>query len=98
MYLAGGFGYYLDARKAVGIGLIPKRLQGKCKAVGNTSLAGAIKYGMETGSAQKVCDGPELSTDEKLKNIIRISKPLNLALQEEFEERYIQAMTFREIT
>ena len=98
VYLAGGFGYYLDARKAVGIGLIPKRLQGKCKAVGNTSLAGAIKYGMETGSAQKVCDGPELLADEKLKNIIRISKPLNLALQEEFEERYIQAMTFREIT
>ncbi len=87
VYLAGGFGYYLDVDKAVGIGLIPGVLQGKCRAVGNTSLAGAIRYGRNTqaGSSRE---------EEKLRHIVEISRSLNLAQQPEFENRYIEAMTF----
>ena len=87
VYLAGGFGYYLDVEKAVGIGLIPKVLRDKCVAVGNTSLAGAVRYG-------KACADNEA---EKLRHIVQISEAINLAQQPEFEQRYIEAMAFREM-
>lgn len=89
VYLAGGFGYYLDVEKAVGIGLIPAVLRGKCKAAGNTSLAGAIKYGREYME--------DMSRGEKLQHIVRISQAINLAEQPEFEDRYIKSMSFEEI-
>lgn len=82
VYLAGGFGYYLDVDKAANIGLIPDALRKKCRAVGNTSLAGAVRYGMR-------------EEKEKLEHIVRISQSLNLARQPEFESRYIDAMAFR---
>ncbi|MEG2231949.1 MAG: ASKHA domain-containing protein, partial [Lachnospiraceae bacterium] len=41
VYLAGGFGYYLDVRYAKEIGLVPAELADKVVAVGNTSLYGA---------------------------------------------------------
>lgn len=82
VYLAGGFGYYLDVKKAVGIGLIPSALEDKCRAVGNTSLKGAMRYAKEA-------DG-----EERLRHIVQISEPLNLAQQPEFESRYIEAMAF----
>jgi uncharacterized 2Fe-2S/4Fe-4S cluster protein (DUF4445 family) len=41
VYLAGGFGNYLDVSKAVGIGLLPKVPAEKVVFVGNTSVAGA---------------------------------------------------------
>lgn len=45
VYLAGGFGYYLNVEKAARIGLFPAELAGRVTAVGNTSLAGAYLYG-----------------------------------------------------
>ena len=42
VFLAGGFGYYLDPQKAGVIGLLPPDLADKTTAVGNTSLKGAV--------------------------------------------------------
>ena len=44
VYLAGGFGYFLDPKDALGIGLLQEGFRGKIRAVGNTSLAGAVAY------------------------------------------------------
>lgn len=41
VYLAGGFGTYIDPLSATETGLIPKELAYKCKGVGNTSGKGA---------------------------------------------------------
>lgn len=87
VYLAGGFGYYLDVEKAVSIGLIPRALRGICIAAGNTSLAGAIRYGRSQKAAR----------EEALDRIVQISIPINLAQQPEFEDRYIEAMAFAEM-
>ena len=87
VYLAGGFGYYLDVEKAVAIGLIPRTLCGICAAVGNTSLAGAVRYGRSQKAAR----------EEALDRIVRISRPINLAQQPEFEARYIASMAFAEM-
>ena len=43
VYLAGGFGYYLEVEKAAGIGLIPREFVGKTIAPGSTALLGAIQ-------------------------------------------------------
>lgn len=41
LFIAGGFGNYLNHYNAMKIGLIPQKLNGATKAVGNAALAGA---------------------------------------------------------
>ena len=41
MYLAGGFGSYLDPESAMAIGMLPRACAGKLHTLGNTALAGA---------------------------------------------------------
>ena len=41
LYIAGGFGSYLNAQSAARIGLLPNELAQNAKAVGNAALAGA---------------------------------------------------------
>ena len=43
--LAGGFGYFLNPKDAVQIGLLPEQLEEKAIAGGNTALAGAKQIG-----------------------------------------------------
>lgn len=42
IYIAGGFGFYLNLDNAMYIGLLPKEFKGKISVVGNTSLKGAM--------------------------------------------------------
>lgn len=44
VYLAGGFGYYLDVKKVETIGIFPSKMLDKIEAAGNTSLKGAIRF------------------------------------------------------
>ncbi|MGQ3683954.1 MAG: ASKHA domain-containing protein [Candidatus Loosdrechtia sp.] len=41
LYLAGGFGNYLDIRSAITIGMLPDIMESKVRFVGNTSVIGA---------------------------------------------------------
>jgi uncharacterized 2Fe-2S/4Fe-4S cluster protein (DUF4445 family) len=43
VYLAGGFGSYINISNAIKIGLLPKELAGRIEAVGNASGAGAVE-------------------------------------------------------
>jgi uncharacterized 2Fe-2S/4Fe-4S cluster protein (DUF4445 family) len=54
MYLAGGFGNYLDRKKALIIGLIPDLSLEKVEFVGNTSLMGA-KMALFSREALNLC-------------------------------------------
>ena len=47
VFLAGGFGYYLDVEAAVAVGLLPAYMRGRVQAAGNTSLAGAYELGRD---------------------------------------------------
>lgn len=42
LFLAGGFGNYINTRNAVKIGILPEEMQGKIVPVGNTSGTGAV--------------------------------------------------------
>lgn len=82
VYLAGGFGYGMNIEKAVGIGLIPSEFLTKMEIIGNGSLQGTLKYGMQNKSKQYV------------KKIIAISEEITLSKDKEFNELYIEHMYF----
>ena len=86
VYLAGGFGYYLDIKSAVEIGLIPAVLKDKCISVGNASLAGAIRLGCRFYRGEKDEAVKELDT------FIGKGTVLNLAEQKDFSDKYIESM------
>ena len=86
VYLAGGFGYYLDVEAAFRIGLLPEYMRGHVRAVGNSSLMGAYRIGRDLW--QHKID------KQVLEKSISSIESINLAQQEEFEELYIRYMNF----
>lgn len=86
VYLAGGFGYYLDVESAFRVGLLPEHMRGHVQAVGNSALEGAYQIGRDLW--QHKIDQQTL--EQSLSSI----ESINLARQEEFEKLYIQYMNF----
>lgn len=82
VYLAGGFGYSLNMKKAAAIGMLPKELAMKALAVGNTSLAGTCRFLYDY-------DG-----NAAIENIRAVSEEIILAKDSVFNELYINAMSF----
>ncbi len=68
-YVAGGMGYYIDYKNAIRTGLLPKELDGKIEAVGNSAGAGAkmcliSKKQLEwCRQIAESCENVELSTE-----------------------------------
>ncbi len=70
-YIAGGFGSHLDVKNSAYIGLIPTEVIDKVVVVGNSSLAGSIRYLLEKEGDTEIkairtqCEYEELSTSMK---------------------------------
>ena len=81
-YIAGGFGSHLNIENSAYIGLIPTEIIDKVKVVGNTSLAGSVRYLLEEDGRNEIeairstCEYVELSTNVK------------------FNDAYVMGMTF----
>ncbi len=86
LVLAGGFGYYLQPAAAAEIGLLPDRLASKSVTGGNTALAGALCAGRE------LIMGKREQLMAEMQRIAAGTEIVNLAMQPEFEERYVAAM------
>ncbi len=82
LYLAGGFGYGLDIKKAANIGLIPRALADRVKILGNSALGGAARYAAEDGG-------------ERIDRIRKLCSGINLGNDDAFNETYIKNMNFR---
>lgn len=80
VYLAGGFGCYIEEANAIAIGLFPEYFAGKIKTIGNGAINGAIRY---LG---------ELQAKEQVERIAGMARELNLAMHAEFNELYMQYM------
>ena len=80
LYLAGGFGLYLDPEKAAGIGLIPKELVPRTSAVGNTSLLGACK----------LAEGE--TTEDRYRQVAKHLEILELADSARFSQLFMEHM------
>ncbi|MBQ8970308.1 MAG: DUF4445 domain-containing protein [Lachnospiraceae bacterium] len=87
LYIAGGFGYYLDAGKAAGIGLIPGELLPKTRAVGNSSLNGAIRFLREWWEADPLSD---------LVQLAKQGEEIGLSSDPDFNDFYMEYMMFEE--
>ena len=81
LYLAGGMGHSLDIDSAVAIGLIPGELKDKALPVGNSSLAGCIRYGCR-------------HDDARIDHILDASRELVLSNESDFSDMYYEFMMF----
>lgn len=82
VYIAGGFGYGIDVEKAIGIGIFPREFAGKAKLIGNSALEGAVRILLEEGAA------------DLTERIVAMAKEVNLAMNGNFNEFYLQYMFF----
>lgn len=84
VYLAGGFGTRLNIASAAEIGLIPKELAGKTRAIGNAALDGAHRA---------LCS---LEGFERLLDIRGRCEYMELSGSAEFSDAFVDAMAFYE--
>lgn len=98
VYLAGGFGTNLSVEDVVITGILPEKFLGKTRFIGNSSLKGAICYGLRKKigipkEGDRKGDG-KIWIEEKTENIVRKSKNILLAENQKFEELYLKYMSF----
>ncbi len=82
LYLAGGFGNYLNPRSAVRIGLIPKELEGKIKSIGNAAGLGASLALL----SEKIFS--------LFQQVRERTSYIELSSSSEFQELYVEEMMF----
>ncbi|MBT3318476.1 MAG: DUF4445 domain-containing protein [Clostridia bacterium] len=82
LYLAGGFGNYMNEENAAHIGLLPPGALAKLKNIGNAAGAGA---GMTLGFGEY---------QEESKKIAQASEHVELAMSAYFMEKYVDCMMF----
>ena len=84
LYLAGGFGNYLDINSAAHIGLIPHVLAAKTVVIGNAALQGAVYTLTDSRTSEKeLLEGIDVSV-------------LELGADPVFMDNYIENMNFDE--
>lgn len=84
VFLAGGFGYFLNPESALRIGLMPRELEGRVRAVGNAALQGACLLG----------NGDMQLWAERTARLTEGCQSLNLATMKNFEQKYIAHLDF----
>ena len=82
LYLAGGFGSYIDKESATAIGLLPASLLGRIVPVGNSAGMGAAAWLLSRQAR------------EDLEDLVPKCKYLELSGCPEFNDAYIECMMF----
>jgi uncharacterized 2Fe-2S/4Fe-4S cluster protein (DUF4445 family) len=85
VYLAGGFGSYINKDSAIAIGLLPAELNGKIESIGNAAGIGAV---------ESLLSAKMLDETEKIKSKI---KYVELSSAEDFMDEYIDNMALKKI-
>lgn len=84
VYVAGGFGSYLNVEQAIRIGMFPGLFAGRVEMLGNSALAGAEKY--------LLADRRQAAA--QMDKIIQQATEINLAMDAGFNDRYLAHMFF----
>ncbi len=82
IFLAGGFGYRMDLKKAAQIGLLPMDLLERTVAVGNSSLGGCMDFLTDENAKARI------------EKIIEVSEEIPLASDKDFNNFYTEYMFF----
>jgi uncharacterized 2Fe-2S/4Fe-4S cluster protein (DUF4445 family) len=80
LFVAGGFGNYLDIPKAIGIGLLPDIDPGRVRFIGNSSLMGARMCLLSTHNLERAAQ------------IARNMTNIELSTYQPFMDEYVAAM------
>ena len=80
LYIAGGFGSYIDLDSAAKVGIFPEEMQKTAKVIGNAALSGAIMM--------------LLGADKKFEPSSVETECINLAQEPEFSDLYMESMFF----
>lgn len=82
VYLAGGFGNYIDVGSALTIGLLPGELSGKIESIGNAAGEGAVE-GLLSGAMLKEAE-----------DMSRRIQYVELSASADFVNEYVECMMF----
>lgn len=82
VYIAGGFGFYLNPETAFCLGLLPEEFRGKLQVVGNTSLLGGIQ----------ALYNPDRYLE--LTKVLEESQVMDLSLDKNFQEFFLHRINF----
>jgi len=82
VYIAGGFGNFMDIHSTINIGMLPKELEGKVLSIGNSAGSGARMYLLSEEQR------------EKAKEIKRATKYIELSNRSDFQEYFMDSMMF----
>lgn len=82
LYLAGGFGSWLNVKNAVCIGMLPKELADRIVTVGNSSLKGAVQVLLKPEKFAELLD------------IQRNCRYIELSGNREFSDEFMEQMLF----
>ncbi|MGI6184429.1 MAG: ASKHA domain-containing protein [Candidatus Fimadaptatus sp.] len=82
LYIAGGFGNYIDRERAARIGLLPRELLTRMKPVGNAAGAGAKRMLMSRAELDRASD------------IARNMEYLELSARTDFQDLFVDGMCF----
>lgn len=110
VWVAGGFGFFLDMDAAGRVGLLPENVSMKAESVGNTALAGAGRLGrlFATASEENVKCKAEFKSKgsdrkdnvswntvrEMVEKYTQTAEVFNLAEETMFEQIYVEFMNF----
>ncbi len=94
VYIAGGFGFYLNKKAAARIGLIPSEWQEKAMAAGNTSLAGVRLLEREKAKQDEERKLSEWDIWNRLEEFAGKTETFQLAEEPEFDKVYVGYMNF----
>lgn len=82
LYLAGGFGSYMDPASAMVIGMLPRQLEGRLHSLGNSALAGASMLATDPAAWEQV------------KKVTGQCKYIELSGSSEFTAAFAEQMIF----
>lgn len=84
VFLAGGFGNYIDKDAACNIGLIPPQMRDKIRSVGNAAGSGAKMYALS------------VKARERAEALRRSMKYIELSARSDFQELFAEYMLFEQ--
>lgn len=82
IYIGGGFGYKMNVKKAIEIGLFPEACADKIISIGNSCLKGLVKSLRDSES------------EAHFEEIVNSSKEIELSSNKKFQEFYVEYMLF----
>jgi len=84
LYLAGGFGNYINIDSAIRIGLLPHELRGKMFPIGNSAGIGALQSLRSEAFAQKI------------ERVLERARYIELSYEDDFPVEFAMNMSFSE--